>query len=131
MIDGAEFNIHTLYMTKENYGDMYAGKLTEVFIPIFSKRDKYSITIVGSLAHPKEATFKCLIQTPTIEHILVPTSLHVTVHQLRYSVPALASNSGIYEITCVVLYNDDLKGDLSEKMLSRSLMITFFKGLLR
>lgn len=122
--------MHTWYMTKENYADMYAGKLTEVFVPLFSRKNyAYNLTIIGSLFHSTES-FKCFIQTPSARQALMPTMLHRNVDQLRHSVPAISSNSGVYSIQCVVLYDDILKGNSSNMTLTKSLMITFFKGLL-
>ena len=127
VVDAADLSIHTWYMTKGNYEDMNAGRLTDVFVPLFHK-SSYNLTIVGSLFFFNKF-LHCNIHSPR-DQDTPQLTFHRKSVQLEYGFPALLQNSGVYNLTCRVMYKDNIKGDISQKTLSKSLRIIFFKGIL-
>lgn len=119
-----ELEIHTWYMTRENYHDMRIGKLTNVVVPLFEK--EYTLNLYGTTDFPYNET--CVVATPSGSNVSIQMEGKY-FNRLKYPIAARAENSGVYSITCYIPHNDVVEGVSHILQVKKSFNITFIRGI--
>lgn len=127
--DSAVLAVYTWYMTIENYQDMRKDGITQVFVPLF--KDTYKLPIYATLFTPYKNTVQCYFQSPSDSYedpeILKKQSdskkLDSHVYKFTDYVTSTKTNSGVYNVTCLVLPEDHMGSKIS-----KALNITFISG---
>ena len=120
-------DVHTWYMTKENYEEMYIGIATEVFAPILAV--EYVLLIFGTVFEYSSSHHEteCFIKTYNNKFKLDPKWTRRYVIRYWYGVLSRLENGGLYSMECVGQY----RNVMNEKVtitLQKSIILTFFEG---
>jgi len=131
--DSCVLELHTWYMTKENYQEMREGKITEIMVPLLNR--PYKLPIVTSLYHGGSNRLpKCYFKAPFHKRSVqdrVRYRGYPLVYTYKNYVLSTRSNSGIYTVICKAKnwdYYADYTGKNWTVALHKRIRITFFKG---
>lgn len=112
------------YMTKENYRDMRQGKLARVFVPLLE--NNYTLHLYGSIDIPYNES--CAVSTPSQGRHPVQLA-NRELNRFAYPITPAKQNSGVYSVSCSVMYNDSFEGHTHTLLLKKSLEIIFIQGM--
>ena len=118
-----DLELHTWYMTKENYREMREGRLINLVVPLFGSA--YKLFLYGTLElHTNES---CEVIKPTGHRAAV--DIHDKVlNRLKYPIYATELNSGVYSVSCTVMYHNAVEGHSHVMTIKKTLNVTFIRG---
>ena len=111
-------------MTQDNYRDMRAGILADVFVPLFPQRN-YTLRLYGTIANPQGE--RCVVVAPSLKRTSVEIS-DWELNRFQFPIAAQVASSGVYSVLCSFQVYDRV-ADMEHPMeVEKSLNITFIEG---